>query len=408
MRLTIGVLTAILIVPALVSPAHAADQGFLFGTITTESGDRYTGRIRWDKNEGFWDDVLNATKYDDERYEDVRPNRRSRVSIFGLEIVTDGAFQDWNSSSQLRFGHIESIVPRSRGRAVVLLKSGEKVRFEDSGTDIGSDNRGIQVFLPDREVIDLEWGEIEEVGFFPEPEDYRIPDPTIERLYGRVVTESGEEYAGFIAWDADEIYSDDILDGEEDGRDRKIAMGTIESITKSGHDACRVRTKSGREMRLDNSNDVDSGLRGIQIQMPNLGQVEVEWDEFESITFTPAPTGLQPTYDRFDGGRPLHGTVIDEDGNSYNGTIVWDNDERYTWEFLDGEADRVQYNVEFAQIKSIARRSSRAAEVTLRDGTVLDLRDSNDVNDECRGIYIQTDGGLEVLEWDEFDRVDFD
>lgn len=408
MRFFISFLASVLIIPALAQGASAADQGFLFGTITTESGERFTGRIRWDKNEGFWDDILDATKYDEERFADNRPKRRPRVSLFGLNIISTGEYEDWSSSSQLRFGHIESIIPRSRGRAVVVLKSGDKIRFEDSGTDIGSNNRGIQVFTNDHDVIDLSWSEIDEVVFFPEPDDYRTQNPSVERLFGRLTTQEGETYTGFICWDADEIYSTDILDGEEDGRDRNVPMGTIESITRAGSDACRVRTKSGREMKLSGTNDVNSGLRGIQIQIPSIGQIKVTWEEFESVTFLPIPTGLQPTYNRFDGGRPLRGTVTDREGETYTGAIVWDNDERSSWEFLNGEAHRVKYDIEFAQIAAIKRRSSRAAVVTLRNGTEVELRGSNDVDDGCRGIYIQTSDGLHVLEWDEFDRVDFE
>jgi hypothetical protein len=386
----------------------ATDHGFIFGTVVTDRGDEYTGRIRWDKNEGFWDDIIDATKYDEDRYES-RPNRKRRIKIFGLTIGTDGDFWDWSSSSQIRFGHIQRIEPRSRGRATVTLKNGEKVRFEDSGSDIGSGVRGIQVDVEDEGIIELDWNDLERVEFFPEPDDYRPTEPDVERLYGHVQTETGEDFVGFICWDADEIYSTDILDGEEHNLDREIKFGTIERIEKHSRKASMVTLKSGREMKLSGTNDVDSDNRGIFIVLADLGQVKVNWDEFESLTFMSPPPGAMLTYDRFDGGRPLLGTVTDEDGKDYRGHIVWDNDERFTWEFLNGEDDDLEYDVEFGQILSIERRSGRSAIVHLRDGKQLRLRGSNDVDDDNKGIFVETDDGDVVeLYWDEFEKVAFE
>jgi hypothetical protein len=227
-------------------------------------------------------------------------------------------------------------------------------------------------------------------------------------LYGRLTTDAGDDFTGYICWDADEIYSTDILDGEQKGRDREVPFGTIEVIERRSSSSCNVTLKSGREMKLSGTNDVDSGNRGIYVIVAGLGQVKVTWDEFESLTFLVPPSGSQMIYDRFDGGRELMGTVTDEDGETYTGRIVWDNDERYTWEFLNGEEDDLEYDIEFAQIASIERRSGRSAIVTLRDGTELTLRGSNDVNDENKGVFVESeDGDLVELDWDEFDSVTF-
>ena len=396
-------------VVCMASLALAADHGFLFGTIYTDRGDELTGRIRWDKNEGFWDDVIDATKYDDERYES-RQKRRSRIKIFGLNITTNDMDWDWTSSSaQLRFGNVKEIEPRSRGRATVELKNGERVRFEDSGSDLGSGIRGIEIDVDGEGITKLDWSDIDRVVFFPEPDGYTPTDRTVERLYGHLTTEDGQEFTGFIMWDADEIYSSDILDGDEHGRDREIRFDAIESIEKISSRGCEVKLKSGREMELRGSNDVDSGNRGIYVIMPNIGQVKVEWDEFEKLAFMTPPSGLQPTYDQFDGGKRLRGTVTDEKGDHFTGDITWDNDERWSWEFLNGNDGDAEYDIEFSKIKKIERRSSRSSKVTLRDGTVVELRGSNDVDDDNKGIFVETtDGDLVELDWDEFEVLEFE
>jgi hypothetical protein len=310
----------------------------------------------------------------------------------------------------LQFGHIKSIEPRSSGRVIVRLKNGEKVRFEDSGTDIGSGNRGIQVDTGGgEEVADLDWGDIEQIDFKPEPDDYRPANAGIECLYGRIKTDGGDDITGFVAWDVDEIYSTDILDGEVKDRTRKIEFGTIASIEKVSSDACVVRRKSGPEFRMTGTNDVDSGNRGIAVSVPGLGRVRIDWDEFQSVTFAPIPAGLQPTYDQFDGGKRLHGTVTNRDGKSFTGAVAWDNDERFGWECLNGKQNGINYDVEFANIAKIERHSGRAARVTLRDGTVLKLRDSNDVDDGNKGIFVETaKDETEEVDWDDFEKITFE
>ena len=43
-----------------------------------------------------------------------------------------------------------------------------------------------------------------------------------------------------------------------------------------------------------------------------------------------------------------------------------------------------------------------------KDGREFVMRDSNDVNDENKGIFIELDDGeMVMLEWDEFERVEF-
>ena len=405
----IGILVvAASIVLCFAQGAIATDHGFIFGTITTKSGDHYTGRIRWDRNEGFWDDIIDATKTDDDRYES-RYRHGGRISILGIKIDS-GDWSDESSSSELQFGHIKSIEPRSSGRVIVRLKNGEKVRFEDSGTDIGSGNRGIQVDTGGgEEVADLDWGDIEQIDFKPEPDDYRPANAGIECLYGRIKTDGGDDITGFVAWDVDEIYSTDILDGEVKDRTRKIEFGTIASIEKVSSDACVVRRKNGPEFRMTGTNDVDSGNRGIAVSVPGLGRVRIDWDEFQSVTFAPIPAGLQPTYDQFDGGKRLHGTVTNRDGKSFTGAVAWDNDERFGWECLNGKQNGINYDVEFANIAKIERHSGRAARVTLRDGTVLKLRDSNDVDDENKGIFVEsTKDETEEVDWDEFEKITFE
>jgi len=169
----------------------------------------------------------------------------------------------------------------------------------------------------------------------------------------------------------------------------------------------------GQEMILSGSNDVDDGNRGIQISDPGLGQVEVEWDEFEAVRFhePDAHVGCDP----FDGGHRLRGTVVTRDGEEFTGWIRWDADEEYSWEILNGEDRDIVYDVEFGNIRTIERDSSRSALVTLLDGRVLELEGSDDVDEDNKGIFIQVDdssrardGGWVLVDWHDFREIRFE
>ena len=55
-----------LVALALAFPAWATSRadGFLYGTVETNSGNNYTGLIRWGTEEAFWDDLFNSAKDD--------------------------------------------------------------------------------------------------------------------------------------------------------------------------------------------------------------------------------------------------------------------------------------------------------------------------------------------------------
>ena len=95
-------------------------------------------------------------------------------------------------------------------------------------------------------------------------------------------------------------------------------------------------------------------------------------------------------------------------GETYTGTIRWDDDEEYTWEFLNGDYRDARFQIEFGLIKKIEKQGSRSTVVTVSDGRTFRLRGSNDVDEDNKGVRIKVDGGKEVnVDWDEFTKVEF-
>ena len=410
MNRTVIPLAVLTSLPLAVFSWVRADSGRLYGRVSTEQDEIFQGTIRWDDHETFWDDILDATKEIDGSSDGQERRQRKEIEIFGLTIswteTRDG--DDGDRRFGIRLGRLRSIQRRSRRSAVLTLKNGTRMRVSGSGTDIGSANRGIVIHDRDVGLVTVDWSDLEKVEFASgtvEPEAGREE----WRLFGTVTIWDGTSFRGFIRWDDDECLSTDILDGESRGEDLEIPFAKVKAIERASSSSARVELASGQTIRLRGTNDVDDGNRGIVIKVPQLGQVTVEWEDFERAEFERPPPGVLLDYDDFDAGGPLYGTVWNDDGDSWQGRVRWDDDETMTYEFLDGEMDDVDVRIEFADIRSITRRSSRSAVVELTSGETVTLKGTCDVNDENRGIFVESeDDRLIRLDWYDFDRVVFD
>ena len=60
--LTTAALTAFWLATGIMTTCARAESGRIYGTIRTQDGETLEGWIRWDKNEAFWDDVIDGTK----------------------------------------------------------------------------------------------------------------------------------------------------------------------------------------------------------------------------------------------------------------------------------------------------------------------------------------------------------
>lgn len=403
-RFLLTILPLLLLATAVSAQEHVR----IYGRIMTIDDESFEGYIRWDKNEVTWVDILNGSKQiPREHMREARDLDRQRDdrSFFGFRLGRDDN-KRWSSSSSsgIRFGHIKRIEPTGSNRARLLLKSGQEIEFSGGGTDLGNSNRGIIVEDGDRGQVELRWSSIHSVEFMAARRNTQSAFGT--PLYGTLTTRSGEQFTGLICWDIDEVLTSDILDGKERGRSYKIEFEKIAAIERYSSSGARVFLKSGTELVLRGSNDVDDSNRGISVSDPKLGQITVDWRNFAKVTFEPLRADF--SYADFDGGRPLSGTVTTEGGERHAGAIRWDNDEEFTWEMLDGDYDDIDFDIEFGNVQRIEKESSRAALVLLRDGRAFRLRDSNDVDSSNRGIFITLGNGEKVVvDWDAFKAVDF-
>jgi hypothetical protein len=391
--------------PEAAPAATGGLEGFLYGRVETRSDHTYTGLLRWGTQEFFWDDLFNSTKQDLPYYADAPDALRYREARkFGLmERIINLAFdRDWHPSRQFwaRFGDIASIRPDGR-YGEVRMKSGSTYRVKGGGDDVGGEVRVYDATLGQ---VDLEWRNITSIEFLPTPAGVHPPGT---RLWGDVSTRAGS-FQGFVQWDDEECISIDKLDGESEDGDMSIDMGRIRSIARNSRRSSHVVLNDGRSLDLSGTNDVDETIRGIYVEDPRYGRVEVSWDAFDKVEFKPAPgTGLG--YGSYPAATPLAGTVTARGGATHRGRLVFDLDESEGCEMLNGDRDGVAFYIPFSQVASVVRQGRSGSRVKLRNGEEVLLEDSQDVSSDNAGVLVFASEGADplYLAWDDVERIDF-
>ncbi|MEM7415577.1 MAG: hypothetical protein AAF389_08800 [Gemmatimonadota bacterium] len=271
--------------------------------------------------------------------------------------------------------------------------------------------------------------------------------PDSDRLYGRVLTVEGQSFEGFVRWDRNEATGLDFLDGrkvvpleylqeaasldpevaarqreertivafgmriswdEDDQADpfataSAIRMSRIRSLERVDRRTVRLTLKDGGDVELlAASSDIGRGMRGLEIERVDGSPVTLDWHEIERLDFFDGP----PAGARSEAQR-LHGTVTTWNDHDFVGAVTWDLDESVGTDVLDGRSGSEDYEIAFEDIAEIAWESDRSALVTMKDGVQLELRGTNDVNRENRGIEIAGTFGRAIVEWEDFQRVRF-
>lgn len=404
-----ALLNAVLLNKIEVATSGASDL-FIYGTVEMENGDEYTGQIRWGSEEIYWFDYFNSSKPDNEYLDYLSDDELdelnedcgySKKSFLGSVNVNWGDCSNTHSFST-QFGDIKKIDIRSKSKVTVTLKNGDSFKLKGGSNDIGAK---IQIHDTEIGLIKLDWRNIESVEFKDTPQvaQNHFGQP----LYGTAHTEEGS-FTGFLQWDHDERVSNDELNGEYEDGDLDIKFGNIKSIKKVWRGS-EVTLHSGRMFKLDGTNDVDSDNRGIIVNVPGQGRVDIDWDEFEEIVFTDAPNINDLAYKDFIGDAKLEGAVKTQSGTVLKGTIVYDLDEAYGMEILNGKADDIEYFIPFADIKNITKKGRRGTTVTTRNGWSVELDDSVDVDENNDGLLVfkTNNDNPTYVPWEDVSSIEF-
>jgi hypothetical protein len=249
-------------------------------------------------------------------------------------------------------------------------------------------------------------------------------------IHGTVHTTDGRVLTGAIRWDDSESYWDDLLDGSKPGvireegekrslrilfwkvadldsnhsswvRSFSVPFGHLSRIEPLRDESVELTLKDGVVMTVRGwGSDVGPAMGEVVVEDAEQGEEEISWNRIDSIEFGAAVSGSRDA-------ERLYGTVETTAG-SFTGYILWDRDEAMFEDILDGEEGHRERDVPFGDIASIERASHRSSRVTLRDGEVVELRGTNDVDRDIRGIDVLVEGiGRVTSSWDTFVRVDF-
>jgi hypothetical protein len=221
----------------------------LRGTLRTRGGMEFTGLVSWDRDEILSTDVLDG----EER---------------GVEV-------------EFPFSSIVAIERAGSSGARVVLSDGEEVMLRGSN-DVDHGNRGIAISDPGLGQVEVRWDAFDEIAFHEslvESGGYDGFDGG-HSLRGTVETEDGTLLTGWIRWDNDEASGWELLNGEDRGVTFEIEFAQIASIRRLGSWGCEVTLRDGRIFELEGSNDVDSGNKGIYINLDDEETVLVPWWDF--------------------------------------------------------------------------------------------------------------------------------
>ena len=400
-------------------PAAENHPGFLYGRITTADGTVYEGRLRFGVDqEAFWGDYFNGSKPENPWRAHLPPERlkeRRAIEILGIEIARRERQVDLGRPFMARFGELARI--EARGRDVrVTLKSGTVFDLDRMGASDLDD--GLRVWDGKRGAVDLT-AMVETELLAPIDGDRRIrtieflPTPPLGavpyRLQGTVRTRQGD-FTGFVAWHRHGALGPDELDGRTAAAEGKgegelsLRFDTIRSIARRSHDSSLVTLLDGREIVLSGTSEVGAGNRGIYVDDPRYGRVQIFWDAFERADFGPGGSG--PAYGDFPPGRRLTGSVTTRAGRRLAGRLVYDLDETETTDTLDAQDRGVHYTIPFGLIASIAA----GGRVTLHGGEALQLERTGDLGEANLGMLIFVAGRQrpEHVPWTDVERIDLD
>ena len=397
----------------LVSSGGLADDGRIYGTVTTDDDVSITGAIRWNDEEVFWTDHFNGDKANatdlsglsDEEQElilDRQPGPQLDFNGTTIELIK------WFSSDTLdpqdfylEFGSISIIEPMGGDQVKVTLRDGSEIEGDGGSNDIGAD---IVVRGEDGTVQEIDWDDVKTVVFSASGENA----PSFgEHLYGRVKTESGE-FQGLVHWDHDDRVGSEQLDGDVDDNDVSIDFGNIISITKE-NEGSRVITRDGTNHFMVGSNDVNDENRGIYVDDPRSGRVDISWELFISVEFITELERPLTTYADFAKVGRLHGTVVLEDDKSASGSLTFDVDEWTSAEMISGRTEAgLRYMIPLRLVSSITRKDENSAQVKLTSGDELTLQGERDINHKNNGIIINMENeGAKYIDWKNVKSVSF-
>ncbi len=234
-------------------------------------------------------------KYGEPVYAKVNAGRRGTFSgiiqwggheRFGRETI-DG--KDRNGDRAIPFRSIARI-ERGRNGSDVTLKSGRSFYLRGTN-DVDEDNSNVIVYNPEIGKVTIPWEDFIDMETM-DPPGFKIAYDDFEVSQGltaTVKTIRGDEYKGLIAFDLDEGWEFELLDGKDDDAVYEIPFRNIKSIIPKNYDYSTVILKNGTDLLLGDERDVSEDNDGVLIFTTNSSgktdPVYIRWSRIDEIIF---------------------------------------------------------------------------------------------------------------------------
>lgn len=383
-------------------------QGVIYGKIILKNGETYQRQLRWGNEKALWDDIFNASKNERpmrhllSKEEARRIKRRTEEFKYGFMALWEDKNPNAHFAFRCYYGDIKKLTIRADNIVLLRLKNGKEISLRrNRGGDL---DKKINVFDQQKGKVQFGFDRIHAIVFQDTPSNFNCPLGT--PVYGKVSTTRGV-FEGFITWDREECLSKDKITGKQKGTNVDLKFGNIKTL-KAQRDGSMITMRSGRVLFLNDHDDVSNGNHGITVRGLYLGQVTIEWENFISVTFL-EPQLPPPAYDYFKTPEILEGTVRLNNGTRYRGQIIYDLDEIYNVEFLNGDNGEYQYYIPFSFIQRIEPQNDKFSTVYLKEESQLLLGGNSDVDGGNHGIIvIKPSGRAEYIEWKDIKSIDFD
>ena len=186
----------------------------------------------------------------------------------------------------IEFGNIASLRPEREG-SMITLKNGSEL-FMKGSSDVDKENDGIFIKTENSGMINLSWSNLIRIDFtkpgFKPPEYSAYGPPKL--LYGKIETTENQSFTGQIAYDLDETWDIEPLDGISKGTKYYIPFYLINRISPQNYNYSLVELTNGSSMMLGEVGDLNHENNGILVWLTASKTKYIPWKQIKSVTFT--------------------------------------------------------------------------------------------------------------------------
>ena len=202
--------------------------------------------------------------------------------------------------------------------------------------------------------------------------------------------------------------TDEELDGSDATQEYEIKFADIVSIEKDNNSSTVV-LRNGKTLSLTGTNDVDQSNRGIWLDHPNLGRLEINWKQLQKLNIKPVTVDWLNFDDYAAMVHPMAGTITLRSGETVKAVqIIYDLNQQSQFELLEAKINGANRQLPFRLVKKLTVKNEQSVDLLLRDGSVLVAYGTHSVNRDNIGLLITSADQQQWLQWKDIQAIEFD